>query len=182
MRPALLGAACVVVLGLFGCTKGGEAPSATVAAALPAEAFEKPISFAGSSLPPYVASVRGFAQPETFGRWINTKIASIEFSAPLPREFDLEISAAAFGPNIGEEALVVVGVNGYPLRIRGDLSSFQAYSVRVDNPTMSPTISFVVPRPVTPEMLGLGKDSRYLGIALGAVRIKPVEAKDEAKK
>ncbi len=144
--------------------------------------FSKPISFAGTSSSSAVTGLRGFAQPEPFGRWTNRKVALIDFNGPLPDRFDLDLSAAAFGPNVGAETLVVIGAKSYAVRIQGDLSAFKTYTIAVENPLGERSIAFVVPHPVAPEDVGKGTDSRPLGIALGALTIRLTEGSPKPNK
>jgi FkbM family methyltransferase len=61
------------------------------------------IKFDTDSLPNFMKSISGLGKSETWGSWSSGEAVVLEFSNPLPSEFDLRIEALAFGPNVGRK-------------------------------------------------------------------------------
>ena len=123
--------------------------------------------------PEEVKKFTGISRPESWGRWSNAQLGnevSIEFNDPLPANFDLVITAKAFGPNANKPILVRVGKEEQVLTLGNDVSTT---TLRFSNPSRSNTLVIVPPDPVsTNEGNILGHSPRSLGI--GMVEIKVV--------
>ena len=122
-------------------------------------------------IPDFLAQVEGLSPAESWGRWSDAGLARrvrLEFVAPLPRSFVLEISAAAFGPNIGVPVKVIVGGEEKEVTFTAQQT---VASVRLDNGSGSRTIELVPPKPTSPSSLGLGADRRRLGIGIATIKV-----------
>nr|WP_318379219.1 phosphatidylglycerol--membrane-oligosaccharide glycerophosphotransferase [uncultured Enterobacter sp.] len=124
--------------------------------------------------PEEVKQFSGISRPESWGRWSNAqlgKAVKIEYKAPLPDEFDLVITAKAYGPNADRPIPVRVGNSEQTLTLGHDLSTT---TLRFRNPAQSNTLEIVPPDPQsTNEGNILGHSPRQLGI--GMVEIKVVK-------
>lgn len=124
--------------------------------------------------PEEVKQFSGISRPESWGRWSNAqlgKAVKIEYKAPLPAEFDLVITAKAYGPNADRPIPVRVGNSEQTLTLGHDLSTT---TLRFRNPAQSNTLEIVPPDPQsTNEGNILGHSPRQLGI--GMVEIKVVK-------
>lgn len=157
--------------------------SVAVQAAMTPEALASGIKFYAKEMPAYVASVRGLAEVESFGRWSIAKLVLIDFVGPLPEKFDLELVLGGFGPNVGAEMQVVVGSDAKPIRVKSDLMQMQTYQLRFANPDRSSSVALIVPVPTSPQAIGKSaNDPRMLGIALQSMVIRPVETAEPQKK
>ncbi|MBV7406780.1 phosphatidylglycerol--membrane-oligosaccharide glycerophosphotransferase [Enterobacter sp. ENT03] len=123
--------------------------------------------------PEEVKQFSGISRPESWGRWSNAQLGNavkIEYKEPLPAEFDLVITAKAFGPNADRPIPVRVGNSEQTLTLGHDLSTT---TLRFTNPAHSNTLEIVPPDPQsTNEGNILGHSPRQLGI--GMVEIKVV--------
>ncbi len=123
--------------------------------------------------PEEVKKFTGISRPESWGRWSNAQLGNevfIEFNDPLPANFDLVITAKAFGPNANKPIPVRVGKEEQVLTLGNDVSTT---TLRFSNPSRSNTLVIVPPDPVsTNEGNILGHSPRSLGI--GMVEIKVV--------
>lgn len=124
--------------------------------------------------PEEVKQFSGISRPESWGRWSNAqlgKAVKIEYKAPLPAEFELVITAKAFGPNADRPIPVRVGNSEQTLTLGHDLSTT---TLRFSNPAQSNTLEIIPPDPQsTNEGNILGHSPRQLGI--GMVEIKVVK-------
>ena len=154
-----------------------------VQAAMTPEALSSGINFYAKDLPGYVASVRGLAEVESFGRWSIAKLVLIDFVGPLPAEFDLQLVFGGFGPNVGAELQAIVGAEAKAVRIKSDLMQMQTYQLRFANPGRSSSVALIVPAPTSPQAIGKSaNDPRMLGIALQSMVIRSVETAEPQKK
>jgi phosphoglycerol transferase len=124
--------------------------------------------------PEEVKQFSGISRPESWGRWSNAqlgKAVKIEYKEPLPAEFDLVITAKAYGPNADRPIPVRVGNSEQTLTLGHDLSTT---TLRFSNPAQSNTLEIIPPDPQsTNEGNILGHSPRQLGI--GMVEIKVVK-------
>lgn len=125
--------------------------------------------------PEEVKQFSGISRPESWGRWSNAQLSeevTIEYKAPLPKKFDLVITAKAFGDNANRPIPVRVGNEEQTLVLGHDVSTT---TLHFDNPADADTLVIVPPDPVaTNEGNILGHSPRKLGI--GMVEIKIVAA------
>jgi phosphoglycerol transferase len=109
-----------------------------------------------------------FNPPESWGAWSIGENVMLHFKKPLPRKFELLITARAFGPNIGQDFLVGVGPNLTPIRLGAQFSTIK---VVIDNPQRLSRLKILVPIPSSPKSLGQGSDERKLGIGIERMQI-----------
>lgn len=123
--------------------------------------------------PEEVKSFSGISRPESWGRWSNAQLGQevkIEYQHPLPKRFDLVITAKAFGPNADKPIPVRVGNSEQTLTLGHEVTTT---TLHFDNPADASTLVIVPPDPQsTNEGNILGHSPRRLGI--GMVEIKVV--------
>lgn len=123
--------------------------------------------------PEEVKSFSGISRPESWGRWSNAQLGEqvkIEYQHPLPKQFDLVITAKAYGANANKPIPVRVGKNEQILTLGNDVTTT---TLHFDNPSAASTLVIVPPDPQsTNEGNILGHSPRQLGI--GMVEIKVV--------
>lgn len=123
--------------------------------------------------PEEVKSFSGISRPESWGRWSNAqlgKAVKIEYQHPLPKQFDLVITAKAFGPNADKPIPVRVGNHEQTLVLGHDVTTT---TLHFENPSNASTLIIEPPDPqFTNEGNILGHSPRKLGI--GMVEIKVV--------
>ncbi|VDZ84960.1 phosphatidylglycerol--membrane-oligosaccharide glycerophosphotransferase [Kluyvera intermedia] len=123
--------------------------------------------------PEEVKSFSGISRPESWGRWSNAQLGEqvkIEYQHPLPKQFDLVITAKAYGANANKPIPVRVGKNEQILTLGNDVTTS---TLHFDNPSDASTLVIVPPDPQsTNEGNILGHSPRQLGI--GMVEIKVV--------
>ena len=125
--------------------------------------------------PEEVKTFSGISRPEAWGRWSNAQLGQevkIEYQHPLPKRFDLVITAKAFGPNADKPIPVRVGKSEQILTLGHDVTTT---TLHFDNPADANTLVIVPPDPQsTNEGNILGHSPRQLGI--GMVEIKVIAA------
>ena len=123
--------------------------------------------------PEEVKSFSGISRPESWGRWSNAQLGKevkIEYQHPLPKRFDLVITAKAYGPNANKPIPVRVGKNEQLLTLNNDVTTT---TLHFENPADANTLVIVPPDPQsTNDGNILGHSPRQLGI--GMVEIKVV--------
>jgi phosphoglycerol transferase len=126
------------------------------------------VDFKRSSWPGTISRSSGLSIAESWGTWSNAREITLEFTGPLPKEFDLRLKAYAFGPNIDQPFLMSIGRDKQSFR----LSSFpQDVSLFFQTDGDEKLIRIEVPAPISPMTLGLSGDERQLGIGLVELRI-----------
>ena len=94
----------------------------------------------------------------------------IEYQHPLPKRFDLVITAKAYGPNADKPIPIRVGKNEQLLTLNNDVTTT---TLHFENPSEASTLVIVPPDPQsTNDGNILGHSPRQLGI--GMVEIKVV--------
>jgi phosphoglycerol transferase len=118
---------------------------------------------------PIISRAKGLSSPESWGTWSNSSVVEFNFNFPLPEKFELHLVASAFGPNVGAE----VSVKSGSITKKVTLSENGRLQVLLfENKEKSNSLVFVIPKATSPKDLGLGEDTRKLGI--GFVQIKIV--------
>ena len=124
------------------------------------------------SLPDSVRKITGLSQAESWGTWsIGDKVA-IDFAQPLPKAFELELKAKAFGPNEKQAFEVIIDDKSYPVEIGREITS---RTIKLSNPNEVDNLVIKVPAPTSPEQLGMSADKRLLGIGLNQLTIRPAK-------
>lgn len=112
--------------------------------------------------PAFIKSVAGMSSYETIGRWTEGKYVDFVFTQNLPSTFTLDLEfAPAFGPNVGK--IVEIQVADWKNQF---VASEQPKKVtfHVQTATATDSIKFIIPRPLSPADLAVGKDIRKVGI------------------
>ncbi|EEH7267344.1 phosphatidylglycerol--membrane-oligosaccharide glycerophosphotransferase [Salmonella enterica subsp. enterica] len=126
--------------------------------------------------PEEVKQFSGISRPESWGRWSNAQLGDevkIEYKAPLPKKFDLVITAKAFGDNANRPIPVRVGNEEQTLVLGHDVSTI---TLHFNNPTDANTLVIAPPAPVsTNEGNILGHSPRKLGIGMVEIKVVNVE-------
>ncbi|ECX7559853.1 phosphatidylglycerol--membrane-oligosaccharide glycerophosphotransferase [Salmonella enterica] len=127
--------------------------------------------------PEEVKQFSGISRPESWGRWSNAQLGDevkIEYKAPLPKKFDLVITAKAFGDNANRPIPVRVGNEEQTLVLGHDVSTI---TLHFNNPTDANTLVIAPPAPVsTNEGNILGHSPRKLGIGMVEIKVVNVES------
>jgi phosphoglycerol transferase len=132
----------------------------------------KVIDFKKGLWPGVISSVRGLSFAEPWGTWSTSDVVIFEFSEPLPEKFNVQLTAHAFGPNVGKE---------FEARVGDSTSKFilgaanEEKVIAFDNVAKSNTLMIKVPIPISPNELsnGSSNDQRSLGIGLIEMKITP---------
>ena len=131
------------------------------------------IDFRRSDLPAFVKEIEGLSGAELWGRWTDTAAgpaAKFRFREALPGKFTLEITANAFGPNIGVPVKVRVG--GVEKTFVID-NKTDPYRLVFETEGTADTLEITPPKPTSPnEIDPKSGDTRKLGIAFIALKIK----------
>ena len=122
--------------------------------------------------PEEVKTFSGISRPESWGRWSNAQLGQevkIEYQHPLPKRFDLVITAKAFGPNADKPIPVRVGKSEQLLTLGHDVTTT---TLHFDNPADASTLVIVPPDPQsTNEGNILGHSPRQLGIGMVEIKV-----------
>lgn len=135
------------------------------------------IQFALPGLPEQVQKVSGLSYPEPWGgRWSDAGLlpaVSISWLEPLPENFNLVLTARAFGANSQQPFTVKIGDSEQKFRLD---KADRRISVHLTNPTRSRTLEIRPPAPeTTAEGAIAGFTARQLGIGLIDLKIEPVQ-------
>ena len=112
--------------------------------------------------PAFIKSVSGMSGFEPIGRWTEGKLVDFVFAQNLPVKFTLNLEfAPAFGPDVGKVVKIEVGdwKNQF---VASDQPKKETFIIENSSPTNS--IKFIVPEPTSPVELGVGADTREVGI------------------
>lgn len=175
---------------LFGCGDKSEPKSQIAGANAPSPAVQpvpvdplgpryeatlaEGIDFKKPGYPTFLAEVSGMSGNENWGRQSdanNGAVVKFRFKQPLPRNFTLEITANAFGPNLGKPIKVRVGAVEKTF-VHKDGSSAGTYSLVFESTNGADTIEIVSPKPTSPAELKMGGDTRKLGVGLISLKIR----------
>ncbi|HDU5580090.1 TPA: phosphatidylglycerol--membrane-oligosaccharide glycerophosphotransferase [Klebsiella aerogenes] len=122
--------------------------------------------------PEEVKQFSGISRPELWGRWSNAQLGDevkIEYKEPLPKKFDLVITAKAFGPNANQPIPVRVGKSEQVLTLANEVTTT---TLHFDNPARSNTLTITPPEPQsTNEGNIVGHAPRQLGIGMVDIKI-----------
>lgn len=139
--------------------------------AAPVDSFERAIAFVGGKYPSYVDRITGVSNPEGWGTWSEGPLVEISLKRPLPRSFDLVVRLGpVFGENKGLPVTVRAG--GKEQSFVADREPYEA-TLAFRDVDAARTLSFLIPRPQSPQELGTGQDVRKLGIGFVSLRVIP---------
>lgn len=122
-----------------------------------------------------IAWTEGLSAPEHWGSWTERQTIRLGLRRPLPARFRLSFEAKSFGPNTKMDSLLVVGATKRAFRLQEDPHRFD-FVLAAQPGTQEIVIS--TPALFTPSALGLGPDTRQLGIGLISLRITPEEGQE----
>jgi phosphoglycerol transferase len=137
--------------------------------------FGPAITFREVQFPQYVKSISGLAGAESFGRWSEQKVVTIQFNKPLPKTFTLVISAGAYGDNRKNPAVIRAGTQERKLLIDATNAEPRNFSVDFTDVENTTSITIEVPNPTIPKSIGQGEDIRALGYNFVTLSIRPSE-------
>ena len=142
------------------------APAAPSKAAAPQRyeaTLEEGIKFWLPGLPTTVSEISGLSHHESWGRWSNGPFVTIKFAQPLPPEFVLAVTGAAYGPNVGVPVKFFSGGASGSASFSSELGKGrpEVKQMRFKLAKPSDTIEIRIPKPQVPG----GADGRELGIA-----------------
>ena len=132
-----------------------------------AEALQERLQIAKISFtsehPPEGVSVQGLSSPEPWGSWSVGDKVTLRFDNTLPVRFKLQVTARAYGPNVGKPISLVLGEQKQSMIFR-QFDSSQTLEVNLKTPI--DTLTFEVPKPTSPAEMKESADDRKLGIGL----------------
>ena len=111
--------------------------------------------------PVFIKSVEGLSGIEQTGRWSDSKRVVFHLAQPLPRRFILSFNGRAFGDNANVPFTVRAGSTSREFRIGWHM---QPISLTFDTDGGADSITFEVPKPMSPAEMGTPGDERKLGI------------------
>ncbi len=170
------GKVCVALLAVTLCACGNDAGKAVKATPKAAAAATYDATLADGiafgdhpGYPRFVSSVTGMSGFEPGNRWTEGPKATFNFAAPLPTRFVLKLElVGAFGPNVGKPVLVRIGDWQGSFTVE---TSPKLVELPVQTGTPAQAIEFTVPEPRSPKELGVGTDTRQVGIGFRRLAI-----------
>lgn len=118
----------------------------------------------------FILKDSGFSNKEDWGRWSdanNAKLITLELLKPLPKKFNLIITAKAFSQNIGLPTIIKIGSIQKEIILGQDLKE---YSIPFELSGKTTKIEIIPPRPVSPrEVDSSNSDTRRLGIGIASM-------------
>jgi len=125
-------------------------------------------------LPEQVQKVSGLSYVESWGRWSDANLlpeVTIQYLEALPAEFQLTLTARAFGHNSQRPVTIKVGDWQHEVRF-GDTDT--TVTLQVSNPSGARTITLLPPEPVESTVGTIdGFAARRLGIGLIDLHVSP---------
>jgi phosphoglycerol transferase len=126
------------------------------------------IDFTKPGYPAFLKKVTGLS-PEPYAQWTVDKEAIFYFKNKLPKDFKLELTAMAFGPNANSPLKIEAG----KIKKQVPIKEGQAQTYTIELKGVDSDILKIIPaKPVSPQSLGINEDQRLLGIALVSMKIK----------
>jgi phosphoglycerol transferase len=127
------------------------------------------IIFNRDGYPSFVSGFKGISGKESWGRWTDSQEAVIEFISPLPRKFTLKIKAGASSAVVNNSVNIIIGDAQFNTKFVSQEPTEVEVNVTTDGKAKSITIKFPILK--SPKELGLGADTRHLGLALIRLQI-----------
>ncbi|KUJ00621.1 DUF7024 domain-containing protein [Vibrio sp. MEBiC08052] len=111
----------------------------------------------------------GLSDVEPWGRWSDGPVVSLHFDSSLPRRLKLIINITPYGPNDGKKFKVKIGQTEHSFFV---WKTESVYEILFDlNSSKENQIDFIIPEPSSPKELGIGSDTRKLGIGFSSIQI-----------
>lgn len=117
---------------------------------------------------PVTFITQGFSHREDWGRWTNDDTAVIKLKGLLPENFKLVLEAFAFGPNTGQPVKIRVGNSEKIITLSNQKSTV---SLEFAGMRDAESLLIHVPKPISPQELGISGDTRKLGIGIMSIKI-----------
>ena len=117
-----------------------------------------------------IDAISGMSVPEEIGRWSDAKEVEIDMASPLPKRFELKLTASAYGPNAELPFVMRIGNAEQSFRLP---ASPAPVSLEFSTSGNERRITIEVPQPTSPKELGVSEDTRHLGILLKEMSILP---------
>ncbi len=129
------------------------------------------IDFKKQGYPNFLAEVSGMSGYEVWGRWTQGgPVAKFRFKQALPKKFTLEITATAFGPNVGTPVKVRAGSVEKTFAITNKEPN--TYRLTFETDGTADALEITPPKPTSPsEILPNNGDTRKLGIGFILLKI-----------
>jgi len=134
------------------------------------------IDFKKQGYPDFLAEVSGMSGYEQWGCWTDATagpVAKFRFKQALPRQFTLEITSIAIGPNYGAPVKVRVGGVEKTFIITSPKKEIDTYRLEFETDGSADTLEITPPNPICPnEIDSKNSDTRKLGIGFISLKIK----------
>ena len=129
------------------------------------------VQFWKPGLPLFLADLTGVSLHEPWGRWTDGPVAVLTFTEPLPSRFALVVTAATYGPNIGQPVAFVVDGITRTATFETELGSGppDVREITFETPARSNRLEIRPRHPTRPP----SGDHRRLGLALIQLQIVP---------
>lgn len=144
-----------------------EKSAQSAASQIPAQGYQ----FNQPGVPDFLESFAGLSHAEDWGRWSDGNSAPavvLSFIQPLPKGFTLQVISKGYGPNIGQQARVIVDNEEQRLNL-GEQAAEEA--LHFANHAGAKRIEIIPPYPQSPKDAGESADGRKLGIGLLSIKI-----------
>lgn len=132
------------------------------------------VDFRRKSWPGILLSARGVAEPESWGAWSNAKRVELEFATALPKHLQVTLDGYSFGSNAQRPFQLTVGNERRTFLLPASPSQVE---LRFETNGSERTLLIEIPAPTSPHSIGLGDDTRMLGVALSNLKIENVGTK-----
>ena len=122
------------------------------------------IDFSRDGFPEWLKFANGLSSYDGIGRWSDGATITLKIKAILPNHFNLTFLVMAYAENVGKP--VTVSVNGVSNSFVADSDTLKSYSINfeLEHPVTEAIIKISIAHPISPQQLGLSKDSRQLGL------------------
>ncbi|WP_133166947.1 DUF7024 domain-containing protein [Solimicrobium silvestre] len=126
--------------------------------------FSKPL--AGGDL----VHIKGLSNPESWGgSWSIDDNVELKFDTALPKKLTLHLTADAYGPNIGQNFVIMIGASRQTFNLTNEAREL-IFNMETDG--AQHVITIEIPQPTSPKQLGISEDARRLGIAMIRMKIE----------
>lgn len=112
----------------------------------------------------------GLATPESWGTWSIGSKMRLHFAFPLPRRFNVRLTASAFGPNVGETFVARAGASSVRFTMK---ASLEDVILPFETDGTATSLEIDVPRPTAPKAIyAASNDDRLIGLRLVRLAIE----------
>lgn len=114
-------------------------------------------------------TLKGFHDPEHFGRWTSEPRSILYNIQPITKGDIIEICGFAFTPNIGITGVIIIGKSKYEIEF---LRNESCHSFTYLGNLVVKKIIFDDFNTISPKEVGINNDLRKLGVAIKSIEIK----------